>query len=204
MNRYIVAAVIAAAALLAAFVGGLRVGKRSADAVGIKYQAQIQAHQEAENAAKSTAWRLQQDADNADARAVDAGREVAEIKAKLAKLRSQGSTLPPNDDVPVSPVVDAGAAGGGWPTNGAVDSLKDELIAAQDKQIGALTDENKALRGANAALETAVRQADLKAEIQAQASKAALEGLKKSRVLDRMEWGGAALVAGYGFGRAHR
>ena len=82
--------------------------------------------------------------------------------------------------------------------------MKDELIAAQDKQIGALTDENKALRGANAALETAVRQADIKADLQAQASKAAQEGLQKSLWLDRLEWGGASALLGYGMGRFHR
>jgi regulator of protease activity HflC (stomatin/prohibitin superfamily) len=83
-------------------------------------------------------------------------------------------------------------------------NLQDAVIAAQDKQIGALTDENKALRGALAASEEARKQAGIKADIQAQASKAALEGMKKAKWLDRLAWGGAGLATGYVTGRVQR
>lgn len=190
-----------AAALLIAFAFGLRAGKREADAVMAQAQVQVKAHQEAEDAAVATAGKLKQDANDADARAVDAGREVASLKEKLAKLRSQGDALSPDPHVPDDAVQGDGNPGT-WGNESLV-VIQDQVIAAQDKQIGALTDENKALRGANAALETALKQADLKADIQAQASKAALEGVKKSKWLDRLSVGGAALATGYLIGRNH-
>ena len=203
MKRPLIVAGISLAALLLVFVGGLSVGKRHADAVMSQAQTQIKAHQEAEDAAVATAGKLKQDADDADARAVDAGREVSALKAKLAKLRGQGNEVPPDSHVPEPSIQpDGGDAGSG---NGSVlVNLQDAVIAAQDKQIGALTDENKALRGALAASEEARKQADIKADIQAQASKAALEGMKKAKWLDRLAWGGAGLATGYVTGRLQR
>ena len=201
MNRLVYIG-LGVAALLIAFAFGLRVGKHHADAVMAQAQSQAKAHQEAEDAAHAQAGKLQQDANDADARAVDAGREVASTKSKLAKLRGQDDAVPSIPDVPVDAVHLGGVPGTGG--NEPLVVIQDQVISAQDKQIGALTDENKALRGANAALETALKQADIKADIQAQASKAALEGLKKAKWLDRLEVGGACLATGYGLGRIRR
>lgn len=192
--RWIVGTVLIAALLLS-FVAGLRVGKIRAGLALAKAQVEIQKHQDAEDAHVAQEDRLKQDASDADARAVDAAKRAAAAERKLAQ--SAPWALPPADgnampapvptDVDLAPVV----------------VQQREVIGDLKAQIGALTDEKKALSAALAASDAARKQSDLKADLQAQASKAASEGLQKARLLDRLETGGLAALGGFLIGRRH-
>jgi len=138
---------------------------------------------EAESAsAQSQAW--------AD-RALDAGKRIEDLKAKLESIKPSGpsttQSLPP-----VAPVVDG-------PDTEVV--LLRELTQAQDVKITALEGQVSAQKTEIVGLRKALKLADLRADIQAQASKAALEGIKKSRWLGRCEGFAVGAAVGYAGGR---
>lgn len=78
---------------------------------------------------------------------------------------------------------------------------QDNLIKMQDDQIAALKDGIRARDGQIKSLEDALRAADTKARIQAEASKAALDGLKCSRWIDRSAGFACGFVISYGVRR---
>ena len=162
-------------------------GKASAEIQTL--QAQAAAAERSENEFKDEAAKAGEAGQLWAEQALGAGKRVEELRAKLAKLQGK----PDNS----GPGVVVGPESTPLPCDSSVLAVQAELIDAQDVKINALEGQVGAQQTQIAGLEKALKQADLKADIQAQASKAALEGLKKSRWLGRAEGFAAGLAVGY-------
>ena len=126
----------------------------------------------------------------ADASAATASQHAAEaqaLKVKLAKLQHQAVPAVPGVPDPVGVVVDSAPA----------DSLRDQIIAVQDKQIAALGAEVDELRAALDLKDRALVTSEQRARGLELALEAQKHASKSQRWLGRIEGAGVGLAIGY-------
>jgi hypothetical protein len=185
-------AAIVVALVLGVFIG-LHVGAGKASAKVLALQAQAEKAKDSEEAAKQEAKIYGTVSDGYAQQVMDAGRDVAALKAKLASLKPYTVPTVGNGD----PVVIPGPAN----VDADLIEVRDDIIKAQDVKIAALEGQVTALHGENTGLQKALKLADLRADLQAQASKAALKGIKQSLWLGRAEGFIAGAAIGYTGGK---
>ncbi len=185
------------AALVAALVLGVFIGLHmGASKDSAKVQAlQMQAAEAkgGEDAAKAEAKLHATVADGYAQQALDAGRDVAALKAKLASLKPY--TVPSVGNG--NPVVIPGPAN----VDADLIEVRDDIIKAQDVKITALEGQVKAQANQIQGLDKALKLADLRADLNQQAAKAALAGIKQSLWLGRMQGFAAGAAIGYAGGK---
>lgn len=192
IRPYVIIAVALCVAGGLGFVAGLRTGLSKSGAQVQELQIQAAQAKGGEDAAKAQADQAREDAQAWADRALDAGQRIEALKAKLAKIKPQAPDPLPGLP-PVDPVVDG-------PVESIV-AVQAELIEAQEVKITALEGQVSAQGEQIKGLEKALVLADRRADIQAQASKAAAQGIMKSRWLGRVEGFAAGLAVGYVGGR---
>jgi hypothetical protein len=179
------------------FVGGLRTGAGQATAKVQALQMQAAEAKGGEDAARHEADTQRQAADVWRVQVTDAGATVSDLRQQVERLRRAAAPVPHQpaaspgtvqDPVDLAPLV----------------AKQDELIQAQDVKITALEGQVKAQGNEIIGLHKALDFADLRADIQAQASKAAYEGIKKSLWLGRAQGFATGLAVGYVGGRVQR
>lgn len=147
-------------------------------------EAKVEYHRNLEDAAKIEAGRYHDLAVSADKRAEEIEKRASVVKERIVRIKEE---IPK----PLDPLPSVGGESG----SKLEELVKEQelLIDLQDGQIATLKESINARDGEIVSLKRALDQADMKANIQAQASKAALDGLKRSRWIDRS----VSFAAGY-------
>lgn len=126
-----------------------------------------------------------------DQKAAEAAKQIESLKAKLRSIKPEVIEVKP--DLPQT--VDNNLQ--------AVVDVQAQIISTQDEQIKNL---NKAISARDlqiGSLEKALKQSELRADIQEKAAKAALDGIKASKWVNRGEGFLAGAAIGYVTGRIH-
>jgi hypothetical protein len=173
-------------AVIAAFITGVVIGLAGCyyiqDGCRKDLQAKVEFHKCLEDAAKAEAGVYHNLAVDADKRAHEWEQKASVVRERIVKIREATGQSEPSSITLIEP-------------SDMTDLVAEQglLISLQDDQILALRDGIKARDGQIVSLEKALKQADIKAQIQAEASKAAFDGLKRARWVDRS----IGFVAGY-------
>lgn len=186
IRPYVIIAVALCVAGGLGFVGGLRTGLSKSGARVQELQIQAAQAKGGEDAAKVQADQAREDAQAWADRALDAGKRIEALKAKLASLH----VAVPNPTGSVEQLPNPGPGLGGALADLVQQTeLKDQIIQAQDVKIVALEGQVSAQGEQIKGLEKALFLADRRADILAQALKA------KRRVV------GWSVSGGYGTDR---
>ncbi len=186
-------------ALVLAFGAGFMAHGWIQDGTVGRLQSESDYHRSVANDAKAKAREYAGQAADAESRELDARRKAEALKLRIDYLR--GANASPDS----IHVVGSGMAVGFEPVTIPVPPdllvLYPELIEVQDTQIAALKDQVAAQKGQIASLEKALRETELRADIQAQATKAALAGMRQARWINRAEGFAVGAVISYGWGK---
>jgi hypothetical protein len=188
---------LSALALVLAFGAGFMAHGWIQDGTVGKLQTEADYHRSVANDAKAKEREYARKASDAESRGMDAGRQAEALKLRVDALR--GASIPSGKPMHSGSGVAVGSEPTAIPCAPDLLAIYPELIEAQDTQIAALKDQVNAQKGQIASLEKALRETELRADIQAQATRAALAGMRQARWINRAEGFAVGAVISYGW-----